>query len=150
LSRPKQAPIIFIDELDAIGKSRLAMVLRRQRRARTNPQPVAQLRWMVLRQRVRQIVLAATNRPESLDTALLCPGRFDRQVLVDRPDLSGREAFLRSTSKVKLGPDVDLRAISYPAAGADLANLVNEAACWQLGIIVRLWRKQILLKRSSA
>src|SRR6476646_3251257 len=78
------------------------------------------------------IVLAATNRPESLDPALLRPGRFDRQVLVDRPDLSGREEILRiHAQKVKLGPDVDLRAIATRTpgfAGADLANLVNEAA----------------------
>jgi ATP-dependent Zn proteases len=78
------------------------------------------------------IVLAATNRPESLDAALLRPGRFDRQVLVDRPDLSGREAILNIHSqKVKLGPDIDLKAIATRTpgfSGADLANLVNEAA----------------------
>ncbi len=78
------------------------------------------------------IVLAATNRPESLDPALLRPGRFDRQVLVDRPDLSGREAILKiHAQKVKLGADVDIRAIATRTpgfAGADLANLVNEAA----------------------
>jgi cell division protease FtsH len=78
------------------------------------------------------IVLAATNRPESLDAALLRPGRFDRQVLVDRPDLSGREAILNIyAQKVKLGNDIDLHAIAARTpgfAGADLANLVNEAA----------------------
>jgi cell division protease FtsH len=77
-------------------------------------------------------VLAATNRPESLDAALLRPGRFDRQVLVDRPDLSGREAILNIHSqKVKLGPDIDLKAVAARTpgfSGADLANLVNEAA----------------------
>jgi cell division protease FtsH len=78
------------------------------------------------------IVLAATNRPETLDPALLRPGRFDRQVLVDRPDLSGRQEILNiHAQKVKLGSDVDLRAIATRTpgfAGADLANLVNEAA----------------------
>jgi cell division protease FtsH len=78
------------------------------------------------------IVLAATNRPETLDPALLRPGRFDRQVLVDRPDLSGRLKILEIYArKVKLGPDVDLKEIATRTpgfAGADLANLVNEAA----------------------
>jgi cell division protease FtsH len=78
------------------------------------------------------IVLAATNRPEILDPALLRPGRFDRQVLVDRPELSGREAILNiHAQKVKLGKDVNLKAIATRTpgfAGADLANLVNEAA----------------------
>ncbi len=78
------------------------------------------------------IVLAATNRPETLDQALLRPGRFDRQVLVDRPDLKGREAILKiHAQEVKLGDDVDLNAIATRTpgfAGADLANLVNEAA----------------------
>ena len=78
------------------------------------------------------IVLAATNRPETLDPALLRPGRFDRQVLVDRPDLSGRLEILRIYArKVKLGDDVDLKTIATRTsgfAGADLANLVNEAA----------------------
>ena len=78
------------------------------------------------------IVLAATNRPEILDPALLRPGRFDRQVLVDRPDLKGRDAILNIHAKeVKLADEVDLRAIATRTpgfAGADLANLVNEAA----------------------
>ncbi|MGR3280259.1 AAA family ATPase, partial [Acaryochloris marina NIES-2412] len=78
------------------------------------------------------IVLAATNRPETLDPALLRPGRFDRQVLVDRPDLSGRLAILEIyAKKVKLGENVDLKAMATRTpgfAGADLANLVNEAA----------------------
>ena len=78
------------------------------------------------------IVLAATNRPEALDAALLRPGRFDRQVLVDRPDLVGREAILNIyAKKVRLGEDVDLHKIAVRTpgfGGADLANLVNEAA----------------------
>src|SRR5207237_6343528 len=82
--------------------------------------------------RTALIVLAATNRPEILDPALLRPGRFDRQVLVDRPDRKGREDILRIHSReVMLGPDVDLRLIAARTpgfAGADLANVVNEAA----------------------
>ena len=78
------------------------------------------------------IIMAATNRPEILDPALLRPGRFDRQVLVDRPDINGREAILKIHSKnVLLGPDVDLRKIASLTpgfVGSDLANLVNEAA----------------------
>ena len=78
------------------------------------------------------IIMAATNRPEVLDPALLRPGRFDRQVLVDKPDVKGREAILRIHAKgVKMAPDVDLRVVAARTAGfagADLANLVNEAA----------------------
>ena len=78
------------------------------------------------------IVLAATNRPETLDAALLRPGRFDRQVLVDRPDLAGRLAILEIyAQRVQMGEDVNLKAIATQTpgfAGADLANLVNEAA----------------------
>ena len=78
------------------------------------------------------IIMAATNRPEILDPALLRPGRFDRQVLVDRPDINGREAILKIHSKnVLLAPDVDLRLVAGRTpgfVGADLANLINEAA----------------------
>src|SRR5499426_3485493 len=78
------------------------------------------------------IIMAATNRPETLDSALLRPGRFDRQVLVDRPDVKGREAILRVHARgVKFTDDVDLRrvaALTPGMAGADLANLINEAA----------------------
>jgi cell division protease FtsH len=78
------------------------------------------------------IIMAATNRPEILDPALLRPGRFDRQVLVDRPDINGREAILKIHSKnVLLAPDVDLRKLAGRTpgfVGADLANLINEAA----------------------
>src|SRR5947199_7368890 len=78
------------------------------------------------------IIMAATNRPEVLDPALLRPGRFDRQVLVDKPDVKGREAILRIHVKgVKVSPDVDLKVVAARTAGfagADLANLVNEAA----------------------
>src|SRR3974377_1623652 len=78
------------------------------------------------------IIMAATNRPEVLDPALLRPGRFDRQIVVDKPDVKGREAILRIHSKdVKMSPQVDLRVVAARTAGfagADLANLINEAA----------------------
>lgn len=130
----KQAPcIIFIDELDAIGKSRSSngMYGGNDEREQTLNQLLTEMDGFAVGGST-VIVLAATNRPEILDPALLRPGRFDRQVLVDRPDLSGREAILKiHAQKVKLGVDVDLRAIATRTpgfAGADLANLVNEAA----------------------
>ena len=129
----KQAPcIIFIDELDAIGKSRSSgMYGGNDEREQTLNQLLTEMDGFAVGD-ATVIVLAATNRPESLDPALLRPGRFDRQVLVDRPDLSGREAILKiHAQKVKLGADVDIRAIATRTpgfAGADLANLVNEAA----------------------
>jgi cell division protease FtsH len=129
----KQAPcIIFIDELDAIGKSRSSGLYGgNDEREQTLNQLLTEMDGFAVGD-ATVIVLAATNRPESLDPALLRPGRFDRQVLVDRPDLSGREAILKiHAQKVKLGADVELRAIATRTpgfAGADLANLVNEAA----------------------
>jgi cell division protease FtsH len=130
----KQAPcIIFIDELDAIGKSRSSNGFYggNDEREQTLNQLLTEMDGFAAGD-ATVIVLAATNRPEVLDPALLRPGRFDRQVLVDRPDLSGREAILKIHSlKVKLGPDVNLKAIATRTpgfAGADLANLVNEAA----------------------
>lgn len=130
----KQAPcIIFIDELDAIGKSRSSSGFYggNDEREQTLNQLLTEMDGFAAGQ-TTVIVLAATNRPESLDPALLRPGRFDRQVLVDRPDLAGREEILKiHAQKVKLGEDVDLRAIATRTpgfAGADLANLVNEAA----------------------
>ncbi len=130
----KQAPcIIFIDELDAIGKSRStnAAFGGNDEREQTLNQLLTEMDGFAAGN-TTVIVLAATNRPESLDAALLRPGRFDRQVLVDRPDLSGREAILNIHSqKVKLGPDIDLKAVATRTpgfSGADLANLVNEAA----------------------
>lgn len=130
----KQAPcIVFIDELDAIGKSRSSggFYGGNDEREQTLNQLLTEMDGFAAGD-ATVIVLAATNRPESLDPALLRPGRFDRQVLVDRPDLSGREAILKiHAQKVKLGDDVDLRAIATRTpgfAGADLANLVNEAA----------------------
>ena len=130
----KQAPcIIFIDELDAIGKSRSSggFYGGNDEREQTLNQLLAEMDGFAAEE-ATIIVLAATNRPEILDPALLRPGRFDRQVLVDRPDLKGRNAILQIHAKeVKLSPEVDLKAIATRTpgfAGADLANLVNEAA----------------------
>ncbi|MBW4481293.1 MAG: ATP-dependent zinc metalloprotease FtsH [Tildeniella torsiva UHER 1998/13D] len=130
----KQAPcIVFIDELDAIGKSRSSngMYGGNDEREQTLNQLLSEMDGFAAED-ATVIVLAATNRPEILDPALLRPGRFDRQVLVDRPALSGREAILNIHAQtVKLGDDVDLKAIATRTpgfAGADLANLVNEAA----------------------
>jgi cell division protease FtsH len=130
----KQAPcIVFIDELDAIGKSRSAggFYGGNDEREQTLNQLLTEMDGFAAGD-ATVIVLAATNRPETLDPALLRPGRFDRQVLVDRPDLIGREAILKiHAAKVKLDDSVDLKAIATRTpgfAGADLANLVNEAA----------------------
>lgn len=130
----KQAPcIIFIDELDAIGKSRASNGFYggNDEREQTLNQLLTEMDGFAAGEQT-VIVLAATNRPETLDPALLRPGRFDRQVLVDRPDLQGRLEILNIHAKeVKLGADVDLKAIATRTpgfAGADLANLVNEAA----------------------
>jgi len=127
-----QAPcIIFIDELDALGKARGVTAFGgNDEREQTLNQLLVEMDGFESNKGV--IIMSATNRPEILDPALLRPGRFDRQVLLDRPDINGREAILKIHSrKVLLGPDVDLRKIAglVPGfAGADLANLVNEAA----------------------
>jgi cell division protease FtsH len=127
-----QAPcIIFIDELDALGKARGINVLGgNDEREQTLNQLLVEMDGFESNKGV--IIMAATNRPEILDPALLRPGRFDRQVVVDRPDINGREAILKIHSQhVLLGPDVDLRkiaALTPGFVGADLANLVNEAA----------------------
>jgi cell division protease FtsH len=123
--------IVFIDELDALGKARGANPLvGHDEREQTLNQLLVEMDGFDSRKGV--IILAATNRPEILDPALLRPGRFDRQVLVDRPDLHGREAILRLHAKqVRLSPKVDLRTIAQRTpgfVGADLANVVNEAA----------------------
>lgn len=130
----KQSPcIIFIDELDAIGKSRATggFYGGNDEREQTLNQLLAEMDGFTAGEQT-VIVLAATNRPETLDPALLRPGRFDRQVLVDRPDLQGRLEILGIHAKdVKLDREVDLKAIATRTpgfAGADLANLVNEAA----------------------
>jgi cell division protease FtsH len=128
----KMAPcLVFIDELDALGKARGAGALAgHDEREQTLNQLLVEMDGFQANQGV--VILAATNRPEILDPALLRPGRFDRHILVDRPDLMGRIAILKvHTRKVALGPDVDLEVIARRTpgfTGADLANLVNEAA----------------------
>ena len=127
-----QAPcIIFIDELDALGKARGMNVMGgHDEREQTLNQLLVEMDGFETNKGV--IIMAATNRPEILDPALLRPGRFDRQVLVDRPDINGREAILKIHSKnVLLSPEVDLRLIAGRTpgfVGADLANIINEAA----------------------
>ncbi len=130
----KDAPsIIFIDEIDAIGKSRAAggMISGNDEREQTLNQLLAEMDGFSS-DSSPVIVLAATNRPEVLDPALLRPGRFDRQVLVDKPDFNGRVEILKVHIKsVKLARDVDLQEIAKLTAGlagADLANIINEAA----------------------
>jgi cell division protease FtsH len=128
----QKAPcIIFIDELDALGRARVQSPMgSHEEREQTLNQLLAEMDGFDSRKAI--IIMAATNRPEVLDTALLRPGRFDRQVLVDKPDVNGREEVLRiHTKQVKLSPAVDLRVVAARTAGfagADLANLVNEAA----------------------
>src|SRR5436190_16832613 len=123
--------IIFIDELDALGRARVQSPMgSHEEREQTLNQLLAEMDGFDSRKGV--IIMAATNRPEVLDPALLRPGRFDRQVLVDKPDVNGREQILRIHAKgVKTDPSVDLRVVAARTAGfagADLANLVNEAA----------------------
>jgi len=123
--------IVFIDELDALGKARMQGPFGgHEEREQTLNQLLAEMDGFDSRKGV--IIMGATNRPEVLDAALLRPGRFDRQVLVDKPDVKGREAILRIHAKgVKMAPGVDLKIVAARTAGfagADLANLVNEAA----------------------
>ena len=123
--------IIFIDELDALGKARgMNILASHDEREQTLNQLLAEMDGFDPNQGV--IIMAATNRPEILDPALLRPGRFDRQVLVDRPDIKGREKILRlHATKIKLSVSVDLSVIAAKTpgfVGADLANIVNEAA----------------------
>jgi cell division protease FtsH len=123
--------IVFIDELDALGKARVQSAIgSHEEREQTLNQLLAEMDGFDGRKGV--IIMAATNRPEVLDPALLRPGRFDRQVLVDKPDVKGREDILRIHTKgVRVSADVNLRIIAARTAGfagADLANLVNEAA----------------------
>lgn len=130
----KNAPaIIFIDELDAIGKSRASGGMGgNDEREQTLNQLLAEMDGFSSDGGAPVIILAATNRPEILDPALLRPGRFDRQVLVDKPDLEGRIEILNVHIKgVKVAKGVDLREIAVMTAGlagADLANIINEAA----------------------
>jgi cell division protease FtsH len=128
----QKAPcIIFIDELDALGRARVQSPMgSHEEREQTLNQLLAEMDGFDSRKAI--IIMGATNRPEVLDPALLRPGRFDRQVLVDKPDVKGREAVLRiHTKQVKLSTAVDLTVVAARTAGfagADLANLVNEAA----------------------
>ena len=141
-AREKAPCIVFIDELDAIGKSRMNSIAGgNDEREQTLNQLLVEMDGFDATSGL--IILAATNRPDVLDPALLRPGRFDRQVLVDRPDLKGREEILRIHSKpVKLDPSTDLSAIARITSGfsgADLANIVNEAAL----LAVRAGRKLV-------
>ena len=128
----KNAPcIVFIDEIDAVGRSRgIGYGGGNDEREQTLNQLLVEMDGFEANEGV--IIVAATNRPDVLDPALLRPGRFDRQVQVPNPDIIGREKILRVHSKkIPLGPDVDLRIIARGTpgfSGADLANLVNEAA----------------------
>jgi cell division protease FtsH len=130
-AQAKSPCIIFIDELDAIGKSRGAATLAgHDEREQTLNQLLAEMDGFDPKHAL--MIMAATNRPEILDPALLRPGRFDRHVLVDRPDLSGREAILRVHARgVKLAPEVELQKVAAMTpgfAGAELANVINEGA----------------------
>jgi cell division protease FtsH len=141
-ARNKAPCIIFIDELDAIGKSRINNVAGgNDEREQTLNQLLVEMDGFDGTSGL--IILAATNRPDVLDPALLRPGRFDRQVLVDRPDLKGREAILKIHAQpVRLDPAVDIEAVARVTSGfsgADLANIVNEAAL----LAVRAGRKMV-------
>ena len=127
-AKEKAPCIVFIDEIDAIGQKRSGGAYGgNDEREQTLNQLLTEMDGFESNNGV--IILAATNRPESLDPALTRPGRFDRRVPVELPDLKGREAILRvHAKKVKLEPDVDFTAIARMASGAELANIVNEAA----------------------
>ena len=138
----KVAPcIVFIDEIDTIGKSRDNRMGGNDEREQTLNQLLAEMDGFDPTKGI--ILLAATNRPEVLDQALLRPGRFDRRITIDRPNLAGRLATLQvHTRRIRLAEDVDLKKVALATAGcvgADLANLVNEAALRA----VRLGRKAV-------
>ena len=129
-ARRHKSCIVFIDELDAVGRSRGGNSLSHEEREQTLNQLLVEMDGFEAHQGI--VVVAATNRQDILDPALLRPGRFDRQVTVGNPDLKGREAILRvHARKIQMDPEVDLRSIARGTpgfSGADLANLVNEAA----------------------
>jgi cell division protease FtsH len=129
-ARRHKSCIVFIDELDAVGRSRGGNSLSHEEREQTLNQLLVEMDGFEGHQGI--VVVAATNRQDILDPALLRPGRFDRQVTVGNPDLKGREAILRvHARKIAVDPQVDLRSIARGTpgfSGADLANLVNEAA----------------------
>ena len=128
----KSAPcLIFIDEIDAVGRQRGAgLGGGNDEREQTLNSLLVEMDGFDGHEGV--IIIAATNRPDVLDNALLRPGRFDRQVVIDLPDLEGREAILKvHAKKIKLSSDVDLNSLARATAGfsgADLANLLNEGA----------------------
>ena len=129
-AKEKAPCIVFIDEIDAIGKKRDGQLSTNDEREQTLNQLLTEMDGFEGNNGV--IILAATNRPESLDPALTRPGRFDRRVPVELPDLQGREAILKvHARKIKTAPDVDFHTIARMAAGtsgAELANIINEAA----------------------
>lgn len=141
-AREKSPCIVFVDELDAIGKSRINIAGGNDEREQTLNQLLVEMDGFDSTTGV--ILLGATNRPEILDPALLRPGRFDRQVVMDRPDLKGREEILKiHVANVKLAPSVDLNKVARATpgfVGADLANIVNEAAL----LAVRSGRKEVI------
>ena len=143
-AREKAPCIIFIDELDAIGKSRVNNLGGNDEREQTLNQLLVEMDGFDNEKGL--IILAATNRADILDPALLRPGRFDRQVPVERPDVKGREAILRIHAKnVKLESDVDFVSLAHGTsgfAGADLANVINEAAL----LAVRNGRKKVTME----
>src|SRR5687767_4646100 len=131
-ARRHKSCIVFIDELDAVGRSRGGNSLSHEEREQTLNQLLVEMDGFESHQGI--VVVAATNRQDILDPALLRPGRFDRQVTVGNPDLKGREAILRvHARKIQMDAAVDLRSIARGTpgfSGADLANLVNEAALY--------------------
>ena len=138
----KKAPcIVFIDEIDAVGKRRDTSINSNDEREQTLNQLLSEMDGFDNHKGI--VVLAATNRPETLDPALLRPGRFDRRIPVELPDLAGRKAILQlHANDVKMEPGIDLDVIarSTPgASGADLANIINEAALRA----VRMGRKRV-------
>ncbi|MGN0729708.1 ATP-dependent zinc metalloprotease FtsH [Treponema sp.] len=143
-AREKAPCIIFIDELDAIGKSRVNNLGGNDEREQTLNQLLVEMDGFDNEKGL--IILAATNRPDILDPALLRPGRFDRQIVVDKPDVKGREEILRLHAKnVRIDPSVDFSAVAHSTsgfAGADLANIVNESAL----LAVRAGRKVVLME----
>jgi cell division protease FtsH len=141
-ARKHKSCIVFIDELDAVGRRRGGHSLSHEEREQTLNQLLVEMDGFDVRQGI--VVIAATNRQDILDPALLRPGRFDRQVVVGNPDLKGRDEILRvHARRVSVAPDVDLRAIARGTpgfSGADLASLVNEAAL----LAAREGREQVL------
>ena len=129
-AKEKAPSIVFIDEIDAIGKKRDGQIGGNDEREQTLNQLLTEMDGF--EDNTGVIILAATNRPESLDPALLRPGRFDRRVPVELPDLKGREDILKvHAKKIKVGDNVDYNKVARMASGAsgaELANIVNEAA----------------------